>query len=99
MDAMIAVPVAPCHATRACLAEKSPLTNRIRRQFARIKAVRTDRSRSWLPQQAGNQATSDETFSTPEKGLETSSWRSGHFEDEKSGNVGAVGWGDHAAHH
>jgi hypothetical protein len=88
MDAMIAVPVAPCHATKACLAEKSPLTNRIRRQFARIKAVRTDRSRSWLPQQAGNQATSDETFGTPEKGLETSSESSEHFEDESQETSG-----------
>src|SRR5215212_5127406 len=30
------------------LAEKNPLTNRIRRQFARIKAFRTDGCRSWL---------------------------------------------------
>src|ERR1700692_1436981 len=49
MDTRFVAPVAPCHATGACLAEKSPLTNRIRRQFARIKAVRTGRCRSWLP--------------------------------------------------
>src|ERR1700732_5035427 len=32
----------------ACLAEKNPLTNRIRRHFARIKAIRPDRGQSWL---------------------------------------------------
>jgi hypothetical protein len=36
---MNALPVA-LPATGACLAEKTTLTNRIRRQFARIKAVR-----------------------------------------------------------
>jgi len=42
MDAMNAVPpgAVPCN-RGPCVAEKSPLTNRIRRHFARIKAVRT----------------------------------------------------------
>src|ERR1700759_1916696 len=38
MDAVIAVPLAPCHATAAFVAEKSHSTNPIRRHFARIKA-------------------------------------------------------------
>src|ERR1700720_1576913 len=67
MDMKFALPVAPCHATGACLAEKSPLTNRIRRQFARIKAVRTGRRRSWLlgkGRSGPNPATSRTTFRT-----------------------------------
>jgi hypothetical protein len=36
---------------RACVAHKSPLTNRIRRHFARIKATGLVSGRSWvLPQ-------------------------------------------------
>lgn len=35
----------------ALLAKKSPLTNRIRRHFAGIKAVRRARGQSWLPRQ------------------------------------------------
>src|ERR1700687_2427397 len=86
MDAMFVVPVVPCHATGACLAEKSPLTNRIRRQFARIKAARTDRTRSWLPRQMATVRghVEGDGPGTPEL---------------KSGNVRAVCWGDHAARH
>jgi len=43
MDAMNAVPpgAVPCN-RGPCVAEKSPLTNRVRRHFARIKALRGD---------------------------------------------------------
>jgi hypothetical protein len=44
MDALIAMPLAPAMQPRACLTEKNPLTNRVRRHFARIKAVRCDGS-------------------------------------------------------
>src|SRR5256885_6743469 len=44
MDALIAMPLAPAVQPRACLTEKNPLTNRVRRHFARIKAVRGDGS-------------------------------------------------------
>src|SRR6266480_6317845 len=50
MDAITLVPVALVVQPRASVTYKSPLTNRIRRQFARIKAVRTDCGRSWLVQ-------------------------------------------------
>src|SRR5258708_18413356 len=79
MDAMIAEPVAPCHATGACVAEKGPLTNRIRRHFARIKAVRTDCGRTWLPRQRKG----PKGAGTAQKGIQdTSRGRSGHFEGE-----------------
>src|SRR5947207_9188649 len=62
----------PC--SRGCVAEKSPLTNRIRRQFARIKAVRTDSYRSWLLSEFWRIRTSHDLPNTAQK--------SGHFEDE-----------------
>jgi hypothetical protein len=40
VDANISVPVAPAIATKACVSEKTPLTNRIGRHSARIKAVK-----------------------------------------------------------
>jgi hypothetical protein len=40
LDANISVPVAPAIATNACVSEKTPLTNRIGRHSARIKAVK-----------------------------------------------------------
>lgn len=39
INAVIALPWRHAMQSRACVAEKSPLTNRIRRQFARIKAT------------------------------------------------------------
>src|SRR5882757_5521544 len=56
---------------RACVAQKSPLTNRIRRHFARIKAVGWDCGRPGLLRKS-------KTRSRPAK-LKS---RSGHFEDE-----------------
>jgi hypothetical protein len=49
MDAMIAVPRwRDAMQAEACVAEKSLLTNRVRRHFARNKAIRADRGQSWL---------------------------------------------------
>jgi hypothetical protein len=75
MDAIIPVPVAPVVQPRAYVAEKSPLTNRIRRHFARIKAVGSDCGGSWLPRPIGNSAVSGGTGG-PE-GLEHESRRVG----------------------
>src|SRR5450631_1084250 len=100
MDAMIAAPMAPCHATGACLAEISPLTNRIRSQFARIKAVGADRRRSWLLWQMEGQAAPGDGQDMSKATLRRASGTLRTFlEDAKSGNVRAVGRGDHAAHH
>jgi len=74
-----------------CVAEKSPLTNRVRRHFAGIKAGRAIaakhgyRAKSAVaPRPAASRTFNDET-----QGI----W------DRKSGNVGAIGRGDQAAHH
>ena len=48
MDAMIPVPVALVVQPRAYVPEKCPLTNRIRRHFARIKAAGMHRDQLWL---------------------------------------------------
>src|ERR1700681_1747912 len=48
----------------ACLAHISPLTNRIRRHFARIKAVGLDSGRSWLLQQIELQIASGDAQET-----------------------------------
>src|SRR5947209_1863217 len=68
------------------VAEKSPSTNRIRSQFARIKAGRIYRRRSWLPG-------ADRIEPTRRLGIPR------QHERVLSGNVGAVGRGDDAAHH
>src|SRR5882724_2548866 len=70
---------APCDATRPFLAKKSPLTNRIGRHFAGIKAVRRDCGRSWLP--TPNQA-QGRSGHLEAKVRRRPSGRSGHFEDE-----------------
>jgi hypothetical protein len=51
MGAITLVPVALVVQPQACVTHKRPLTNRIRRHFARIKAVGLDCGRSWLPRQ------------------------------------------------
>src|ERR1700674_415671 len=58
---------APCDATRLFLAKKSPLTNRIGRHFAGIKAVRRDCG----PRQTKRRVDQD-----------IRRRKSGHFEDE-----------------
>src|SRR6202158_6595915 len=68
---------------RACVAEKSPLTNRIRRHFARIKAVRADRGQSWLLRQIKSQTASGGAPDISKTKVRTFRRRkSGHFEDE-----------------
>src|ERR1700738_3614643 len=89
MAAMIAARVA-CLATAVCVAEKSPLTNRIRRHFARIKAVRTDRGRSWLLPYIKDQVPSGDAQETANAAQDTSKAtvrtrrrrRSGHVEGD-----------------
>jgi hypothetical protein len=92
------MPVALVVQPRACVAHKSPLTNRIRRHFARIKAAGLDSGRSWLLQQIQLQIASgdaQETFGErpgrrEAEGQDTSNMKvrrfrrrkSGHFEDE-----------------
>src|SRR6267378_777502 len=51
MDAITFAPVALIVQPQAYVTHKSPLTNRIRRHFARIKAVGLDCGRSWLLRQ------------------------------------------------
>lgn len=51
MDAITLVPVALVVQPQAYVTHKRPLTNRIRRHFARIKAVGLDCGRSWLLRQ------------------------------------------------
>src|SRR6266700_1020279 len=48
MDAIFLVPVALVVQPRAYVPHKSPLTNRIRRHFARIKAAAMHRYQLWL---------------------------------------------------
>src|SRR6266700_8420806 len=70
MDAITLVPVALVVQPRACVTHKRPLTNRIRRHFARIKAVGLDCGRSWLLRQK-------EACATSQDARETSNRRSG----------------------
>src|SRR5882724_6614881 len=70
---------APCDATRPFLAKKSPLTNRIGRHFAGIKAVRRDCGRSWLPRQIERRVAQDISKA---KVRTFRRRKSGHFEGE-----------------
>src|SRR5258708_33736010 len=92
MDAMNAVPpgAVPC-SRRPCVAEKSPLTNRVRRQFAGIKAGRAIAAKhSYRAKSAvAPRPAAPRTFKDETQGI----W------DRKSGNVGAIGRGDQAAYH
>src|SRR5260221_917197 len=92
MDAMNAVPpgAVPC-SRRPCVAEKSPLTNRVRRQFAGIKAGRAIAAKhSYRAKTAvAPRPAAPRTFKDETQGI----W------DRKSGNVGAIGRGDQAAYH
>src|SRR5260370_33292266 len=80
----------PCN-RGPCVAEKSPLRNRVRRHFAWIKAGRRDRGQSWLLWQIGPP--------TASRGARDIRGRNSADFGEKSGNVGAVSRGDQAAHH
>src|SRR2546430_3450561 len=76
---------------RASLTEKWSSTNRIRSQFARIKAAKRYRYRLWLLRKTRLYGTKSPAF--------RSKRRSGHFAKRKSGNVRTIGRGDQAAHH
>jgi len=100
MDAITLVPVALVAQPQACVTHKRPLTNRIRRHFARIKAVGLDCGRSWLPRQKEAYETSQTLGRRQTDARETSNGRSGHvkrrqdtpkatsarFADESSGH-------------
>src|ERR1700722_16633860 len=69
------------------VSEKGPVTNRIRSHFARIKAAGTVCSRCHYWARINRKT----LIAGRPKGADQAS--------EGSGHVGAVGWGDHAAHH
>jgi len=80
MDAVNAVPpgAVPCN-RGPCVAEKSPLTNRVRRHFARIKAVETIADRhgyraksAAAPRPAAPTTFKDETRGISDRNQETS---------------------------
>ena len=107
MDAVNAVPPGAVSCDRGPLvAEISPLTNRVRTHFARIKAVRGDRGQSWLlcKSTVGRRLALPRTFEgetqadSARKVRTFPRGKSGHVKG-RSGNVGAVGRGDQAAHH
>src|SRR6266852_7812044 len=82
MDAITFVPVALIVQPQACVTQKRPLTNRIRRHFARIKAAGLDCGRSWLLRQKEAWKTSKDA---PEMSKTLRIRRrpcSGHFVDE-----------------
>src|ERR1700681_22948 len=95
MDAITFVPVALIAQPQACVTHKRPLTNRIRRHFARIKATGLDCGRSWLLRQK-------EAWETSKDAPETSNMlrrrrrrrsghsptKSGHFVDESQETSG-----------
>src|SRR5437870_1943934 len=78
--------VAPAVQPRASVAEKWSSTNRIRSQFARIKAAGRRRYQLWLLRKT-------RLYSREKLG------KSGTFRRRKSGNVRTIGRGDQAAHH
>src|SRR5258706_5965420 len=89
MDAMNAVPPGAVPCSRGpCVAEKTPLTNRVRRHFARIKAIAANhgyRGRSIV----GPRPAAPGTFEDETQGIS----------DRESGNVVAIRRGAQAAHH
>src|SRR5882762_1485868 len=93
MDAITLMPVALVVQPQAYVTHKRPLTNRIRRHFARIKAVGLDCGRSWLPRQEEAYETS-QTLGRRQKTLgrrqtdaqDTSKATSARFTDESSGH-------------
>src|SRR5712691_11078834 len=89
MDAITLMPVALVVQPRACVTHKRPLTNRIRRHFARIKAVGLDCGRSQLLRQKEAYETSQTLGRRQTDARETSkmlgrprSRRPVHFADE-----------------
>src|SRR3989442_7991912 len=90
-------PVALVAQPRASLAEKWSSTNRIRSQFARIKAAKRYRYRLWLLRKTRLYGTKAQPFAAEISAFRKR--RSGHFAKRKSGNVRTIGRGDQAAHH
>ena len=92
MDAITLMPVALVVQPRAYVTHKRPLTNRIRRHFARIKAVGLDCGRSWLLRQKEACETSQTLGRRHRRSgnvtdaRETSNRRSGDFK-RRSGHV------------
>jgi len=90
--------------SRACVAEKRPLTNRIRRHFARIKAVGPiaaimvycAKSGAWRHREPQGVPKAASGYYFQEENSETSR-NAQTFRRRKSGHVGTVSRGDHAA--
>src|SRR6185312_4582990 len=101
VDAMIVPSVAPHPATGNCVAEKGPLTNRVRRHFARIKAAGTEPARGLRDRKTNPpQSLPDRSgwfLRSGEEAMARTGRRGRHR--RRSGHVGAVGWGNHATHH
>ena len=97
MDAITFVPVALVVQPQACVTHKRPLTNRIRRHFARIKAVGLDCGRSWLLRQNEACETSNKRSRDVKDGVQgiprmkvqdIRGRKSGHFVDESQETSG-----------
>ena len=84
MDAITFAPVALIVQPQACVTQKRPLTNRIRRHFARIKAVGLDCGRSWLLRQKEAWKTSKDAPETLKTLRRRRRQRPGHSADESS---------------
>src|SRR5882672_1132576 len=82
MDAITFAPVALIVQPQACVTHKRPLTNRIRRHFARIKAAGLDCGRSWLLRQKEAWERSKDAPETSKALRRRRRRRSGHFADE-----------------
>src|SRR5437899_238183 len=91
---------------RASVAEKWSSTNRIRSQFARIKAAERPRYRLWLLRKTRLFGTKARPIAAEVRTFRKR--KSGHFASEsqcisqakrKSGNIRTIGRGDQAAHH
>ena len=82
MDAITLVPVALVVQPQAYVTHKRPLTNRIRRHFARIKAAGLDCGRSWLLRQKEAWERSKDAPETSKALRRRRRRRSGHFADE-----------------
>src|SRR6185436_14832297 len=91
---------------RASVAEKWSSTNRIRSQFARIKAAARHRYRVWLLRKTRLYGTKSPPFAADVRSFHNEAkvrtFRKAKvrtFRIRKSGNVGTIGRGDQAAHH
>src|SRR6266568_3671960 len=106
-------PVALVAQPRASVAEKWSSTNRIRSQFARIKAAGRQRYQLWLLRKTRLYGC-EKLGPSQSKSVDFTSQDQGHFAGEsqdisqakvrtfrkrKSGNIRTIGRGDQAAHH